>query len=204
MNYNNQTDEELVEKCKQGNEFALVEIITRYRSLVLAISRRYFLAGGDDDDLAQEGTIGLYKACLSYTSDKGASFSTFARMCIKRQIQSAIKIANRKKFHMLNESLTFSALGTAPHSEESEDEELILIIPSTELGPDEKLIEEEKLIEIKKDIKQKLSDSEYQILELYLKGLKYVEIAESLGVNNKKVDNALTSIKRKLSHLKKQ
>lgn len=203
MDYKKQTDEELVEMFQLGDSVAFEEILKRYRPIMLAISRKYFLAGGDDDDLEQESMIGLYKSSLTYTKEKGASFSTFARMCIKSRIQSAIKIANRKKFHMLNESLIFSALGSAPHSEESEDEELILIIPSTELGPDEKLIEAEKLVEIKKDIKEKLSSFEYQTLELYLKGLTYIEIAKNLDENPKKIDNALTRIKSKLAYLKK-
>lgn len=203
MDYKNQTDENLVEKCKKGDEVALEEIINRYRSIVLAISRSYFLAGGDQDDLVQEGVLGLYKACLSYTKEQGASFSTFARMCIKRKICDAIKIANRKKFHMLNDSLTHSSSTNFALGDDGEEEELILIIPSTELGPDEKLIEEEKLVEIKADIKNKLSSLELKVLKHFLKGLTYIEIAEKLGANPKSVDNALTRIKSKLAHLKK-
>lgn len=203
MHYKNQTDEALVEKYNQGEEMALLEVINRYRSIVLAISRSYFLAGGDQDDLAQEGMVGLYKACRSYTKEQGASFSTFARMCIKRSICDAIKIANRKKFHMLNDSLTYSGTVSSGLGEDNEEDDLILIIPSTELGPDEKLIEEEKLVEIKTDIKNKLSNFELKVLKYFLKGLTYIEIAEKLGANPKSVDNALTRLKSKLAYLKK-
>lgn len=203
MHYKNQTDEALVEKYNQGEEMALLEVINRYRSIVLAISRSYFLAGGDQDDLAQEGMVGLYKACRSYTKEQGASFSTFARMCIKRSICDAIKIANRKKFHMLNDSLTHSGAVSSGFGDDGEEDDLILIIPSTELGPDEKLIEEEKLVEIKTDIKNKLSNFELKVLKYFLKGLTYIEIAEKLGANPKSVDNALTRLKSKLAYLKK-
>lgn len=204
MKYETQSDEQLVKLVKQGDEVALDFLLSRYKTLTLKIIRSYFIIGGEQEDLIQEAMIGLYKACLSYNADCGASFSTFARKCMTRNVQTAVKTANRKKNQMLNNSLMLSPQGSVVIGEDKDDEELALVIQSHDLLPEEHLIEEEKVQEIKKEIVKRLSTFELTVMKHYLKGLSYTEIAEKLSQPPKKIDNALTRIKNKLSYLKQK
>ena len=204
MDYEKQSDEQLVILVKQGDEVALDFLLSRYKTLTLKIIRSYFLIGGEQEDLIQEAMIGLYKACLSYNAECGASFATFARKCMTRNVQTAVKTANRKKNQMLNNSLMLSPQGSVVISEDKDDEELQLVIQSHDLLPEEHLIEEEKVQEIKQEILKRLSAFELTVMNHYLKGLSYTEIAEKLSQPPKKIDNALTRIKNKLSYLKQK
>lgn len=194
------TDEALVHKAQENDYESELEIFSRYKNTINKISRSFFLVGGDTEDLIQEGMLGLYKAIKHYSTDKNASFSTFASLCIKRQIQSAIKKAGSKKNLTLS-----SAIPLSEASEFNEDDEATngLVLPSNQPQPDDMVISEENLHEIKKDIEEKLSTLEYKILSLYLAGQNYETIAEKLNINKKSVDNALTRIKSKLAFLKK-
>ena len=203
MDYKILADEKLVELAKTGDENALDFLLARFKPLALSVSRSYFLVGGEQDDVMQEAMIGLYKACLGYHEDMGASFATFARKCITRNVQTAVKVANRKKNQLLNNSYNLSPQGEVIFGDEAEDEELCLIIPANQLLPDEALIEEEKILEIKKDIVKRLSNFELIVFKNYLKGLSYIEIAEKLKTQPKVIDNALNRIKNKLAYLKR-
>ncbi|MBQ3494248.1 MAG: sigma-70 family RNA polymerase sigma factor [Clostridia bacterium] len=201
MDYKNLTDEQLVEYSKAGDENALDCLMSRFKPMALSVSRCYFLVGGDEDDVMQEAMIGLYKACLRYSAQKGASFATFAKWCITKNVQSAVKGANCLKFQILNQSYKLSPQGEVLFGEES-DEEIALYIPSTDLSPAEILIEHEKIEEIKNDIIKKLSDFEFLVFKKYLKGHTYIEIAKQLNQTPKTIDNALNRIKNKLAYLK--
>ena len=203
MEYKKLDDEKLVELSKAGDEEALDFLLSRFKPLALSISRSYFLVGGEQEDVMQEAMIGLYKACLGYHAGMGASFATFARKCITRNVQTAVKIANRKKNQLLNSSYNLSPQGEVVFGEEEDDEELCLVIPSKQLLPEEALIEEEKILEIKADIIKKLSNFELVVFKHYLKGLTYIEIAEKLKTQPKAIDNALSRIKTKLAYLKR-
>ena len=194
------TDEELSLKAQEGDESSIDILLSKYKSLVNKIARSYFLTGGDIEDIAQEGMIGLYKAIIHFNQQKNASFKTFASTCIKHQIQSAIRIASSEKNKVLS-----SAIPLIEQTDNDEDEELKeLPIPSDLPSPDDKLIEKEKLQEIKQKIYQKLTPLELKVLSLYLKGYSYNEISQIGNINKKSIDNALSRIKTKLSFLKNE
>ena len=194
------TDEELSLKAQEGDESSIDILLSKYKSLVNKIARSYFLTGGDIEDIAQEGMIGLYKAIIHFNQQKNASFKTFASTCIKHQIQSAIRIASSEKNKVLS-----SAIPLIDQTDNDEDEELKeLPIPSDLPSPDDKLIKKEKLQEIKQKIYQKLTPLELKVLSLYLKGYSYNEISQIGNINKKSIDNALSRIKTKLSFLKNE
>ncbi len=192
------TDNELIEKAKKGDEVALDSLMSRYKQLASKIARSYFLVGAEYDDLLQEAMIGLYKAYTNYEINSKTSFSTFAHMCITRNVQSAIKIANRKKNVFLNQGLSLSSQGEVKLNN---DDDITLVIPSPSPSPDEKLIHSENLQDIKEKIISTLSSFEQKVLSLYLKGYSYKDISSLLDVTSKSIDNALSRIRKKLSFL---
>lgn len=195
---------ELIEKAKAGNELALEKLFIDYKSLAVRIARRYFLTGQDNDDLYQEAMIGLFKAYQSFDSKIKSNFKSFATLCINRQIQSAIKAANRQKNRALNEAISLNNQGGYDFliNDTEDDEILFFIIPSTDQLPDAKLISKEEIKRIKSEIVNNLSVFEKQVLSLYLKGLSYKDMAASLNKNKKSIENSLTRIKNKLSYLR--
>lgn len=188
-------DKMLAEKARAGDEKAMDEILSRYKGTVNMIARSYFLIGGDMEDLVQEGMIGLYRAVMAYTPEKNAKFSTFAYICVRHQIQAAIKKANSHKNQILSKAY--------PILDQSDDEDAEIILPSDQPTPDEEVIANENMQELEQEINKKLSSMELEILSLYLKGYNYSEISEMSGCNLKSIDNALTRIKNKLTFLKK-
>ena len=197
------SDDQLILKAKQGDESSLDFLLNRYKQTASKIARSYFLVGAEYEDLLQEAMIGLYKAYVSYEPTHGASFSTFAHRCITRNVQTAVKTANRKKNQMLNNSVSLTNQGAIVINTESDDE-VNLVIPSNALSPDQKLIESEKLAEIKEKIKKALSAFELNVLLYYLNGDSYTEIAKKLNQSNKSIDNALSRVRHKLSFLKEK
>lgn len=194
----------LIKEAKKGNEACLEKLLGKYKSLASKIARRYFLAGQDEDDLDQESMIGLFKAFQSFNPNQNDNFKNFASLCINRQIQSAVKSANRLKNKALNNHVSLNNQGGINLSTEDEDGEVLyFIIPAKDQLPDDKLISEEHLKEIKKQIVERLSNNEKKILSLYLKGLSYKQIAEALKLNTKSIENGLYRIKHKLSFLNK-
>ncbi len=191
------TDNELIKKARSGDNLALDALMARYKKLASRIARSYFLIGAEYDDLLQEAMIGLYKAYTNYDPSSSTSFSTFAHMCITRNVQSAIKLANRKKNSFLNQSLTLTSQGKVT----DDDQDITLVLASPNLSPDEKLIHNENLNDIKSKIISSLSKFEQKVLSLYLKGYSYKDISCFLNVTSKSIDNALTRIRKKLSFL---
>ena len=191
-------DEKLIELAQNGDGNAVNTLLIKYKSLASKIARSYFLTGGDIEDIIQEGMIGLYKAIMHFSKNKNASFTTFASICIKNQIQSAIKIASSDK----NKALSSAMPITEQVDDDDEDGKIEIIIPSLSPSPDDEVIAKERLKEIATIIKSTLSDMEYKVLCLYLKGFNYDEISKASGLNKKSIDNALTRIKNKLSFLK--
>lgn len=195
------TEEMLIQKAQTGDGGAMATLLEQYKSLVNKISRSYFLLGGEIEDIVQEGMIGLYKAILHYSTEKIASFKTFAATCIKHQIQTAVKMASSEKNKVLSAALPFAE--RVSHDED-EDEEVEIIVPSSLPLPDDKVLERERMHEIKKSIIKTLSPLELKILSLYLKGYSYNEISNIAKLSKKSIDNGLTRIKNKLSFLKKE
>ncbi len=192
------TDENLALKAQENDYESEIELFSRYRNTINKISRSFFLVGGDTEDLIQEGMIGLYKAIKYYSADKNASFSTFANLCIKRQIQNAIKHAGSKKNMLLSGAVPLAEVINLDEDSDSAG----LILPSKEPTPDAEMISKENMKEIKAQIEKNLSKLELKILNEYLAGKNYTDIATKLSINKKSVDNALSRIKTKLSFLK--
>lgn len=189
------TEEEIVVEAKNGNSRAQEYVISKYESFVKVKSKSYFLIGADKEDIYQEGMIGLYKAIRDFNYEKSTTFRGFAELCITRQIITAIKTATRQKHIPLN---TYVSLNK-PVSEDDSERTLLDILSSIKISDPEELIigkEEKKYIE--EAISKVLSDLEMEVLQAYLDGKSYQEIACDLDRHAKSIDNALQRVKRKL------
>ena len=187
-------DAELVERYRAGDQAALTELLRRYRGYARAKARSYFLVGGDREDVVQEGMIGLYKAIRDYSSESGASFSSFAELCVTRQVLTAIKTATRQKHAPLNTYVSFDRPSDAD-PDRTVGESLVVEDAS---DPLELLVESDELARLQAAFDEVLSGLEVDVLQLYVDGRSYQEIAELLGRRVKSIDNALQRIKRKL------
>lgn len=195
LDFTGLSDEDIIEIIREGNADALDFLITKYRSFVWMKSRSYFLIGGDQEDIVQEGMIGLYKAIRDYQPDKLSSFKGFAELCITRQIITAIKTATRQKHIPLNSSIS---LDRPVYSEESERTLLDVLSGPPLDDPEDLMIHKEGFDLMEIEMEKVLSGLERQVLALYLDGRTYQEISVLLNRQVKSVDNALQRIKRKL------
>jgi RNA polymerase sporulation-specific sigma factor len=191
----------LIALAKQGNADAYDRIVRRYYGFVRLKASSYFLAGGDADDLIQEGLVGLYKAVRDYRTDRESSFRNFAELCITRQIITAVKTATRNKHTPLNGYVSFSA---APASSGDGEPTLDEVIPGSPVhDPVNQVISSEELRSLVACMTSALSDLESRVLALYLDGYSYETIGARLGCDTKTVDNALQRVKRKVgAHLR--
>lgn len=189
------TDAEILSKIKSGDQLAELDLISKYKDLVVKISRCYFIAGGDLEDIIQEGMIGLYKAIKNYNPSKEASFKTFAVLCIKHQIQSAIKSSTANKNKPLASAVSFQDFAEDSNGNGFEFLPVELIFDES---PEDEAINREEYVSLKKKIKDILSPLEYKVLNYYIKGYTYKEISTTLGVSEKSIDNSLSRIKTKL------
>jgi RNA polymerase sporulation-specific sigma factor len=191
----------LIALAKQGDAIAYDRIVRRYYGFVRLKASSYFLAGGDSDDLIQEGLVGLYKAVRDYRTDRESSFRNFAELCITRQIITAVKTATRNKHTPLNQYVSFSATpaGSSGDSEPTLED----VIPgSTVHDPVNQVISTEELHSLVGCLSTALSELESRVLALYLDGRPDEEVATRLGCDAKTVDNALQRVKRKVgTHL---
>lgn len=195
QDYSQLSDDELIEIIHDGDSRAEEVLIKRYKNFVLAKSRSYFLVGAGREDIVQEGMIGLYKAVRDYKIDRLASFRAFAELCITRQIITAIKAATRQKHQPLN---SYVSLNKPIYDEES-DRTLLDILKGTKLNnPEELFVSKETYDLIESQISEMLSDLEFNVLQEYLNGKSYQDIADTLDKHVKSVDNALQRVKRKL------
>lgn len=194
-NLENKSDEELAKLAQQGDDDALEAIITRYKNLVYAKSKPYFLMGADEDDIIQEGFIGLYKAVKDFDGERFPFFKVFAGVCVTRHIISAVKAASRKKHAPLN---SYVSLDKNNYDEDS-DTKLLDVIAFDELqDPEAILIDRENVNGMEYKINKVLSKLELEVLVYYLENVSYQEIADKLGKDVKSVDNAVQRIKKKL------
>ncbi|WP_096271391.1 RNA polymerase sporulation sigma factor SigH [Paucisalibacillus globulus] len=191
-------DDDILELVHQGDDQALDYLIHKYKNFVRAKARTYFLIGADKEDIIQEGMIGLYKAIRDYNEDKLTSFKAFAELCITRQIITAIKTATRQKHIPLN---SYVSLDKPIYDEESDRTLLDVIAGSTEIDPQELLVNQEKFGDMEIKLSELLSEFERGVLRLYLEGRTYQEISEELKRHVKSIDNALQRVKRKLEQL---
>jgi RNA polymerase sporulation-specific sigma factor len=186
----------LIALAKQGNAAAYDAIVRRYYGFVRLKASSYFLAGGDSDDLIQEGLVGLYKAVRDYRTDRESSFRNFAELCITRQIITAVKTATRNKHTPLNQYVSFSSSATASAEGEPTLDE---VIPGSPVhDPVNQVISSEELRALVACISTALSELESRVLALYLDGYSYEEVGRRIGCDCKTVDNALQRVKRKV------
>jgi len=190
-NANTTSDENLVAQARSGNTSSLDLLMNRFKPLVKSKAKDYFLTGGDLEDLIQEGMIGLYKAVLDFNPEKGVKFTSFATLCVVRQIQTAIKAASRQKHMPLNTSVSL-------HSEDTPETHFDKIPDSHLNNPETLVIGREAYRDIDAFIHENLSRLEYEVLMLYMDSKTHLEIANALGENLKTVDNALQRIRRKV------
>ncbi len=190
-------DLQLVLKARNGDEAALDQLMRRYTGFVRLKASSYFLAGGDSDDLIQEGLIGLYKAVRDFRTDKETSFRSFAELCVTRQIITAIKTATRFKHQPLNQYVSFSH---TPAGQDTDGEcTLGDALPGSAVEePSVVVISTEELQSLVFTLGTGLSTLESDALRLYLEGSSYEEMAEELGCDTKTIDNALQRVKRKI------
>ena len=190
------SDEDLVEEAREGSEQAIETLLHRYRHYARAKARTYFLAGADREDIVQEGMIGLFKAIRDFRHDRNSAFRAFAELCITRQIITAIKTATRQKHVPLN---SYVSLNKQTGGDDDDGHSLGDVLTSAEVvDPADLLISAEEIATIRESMDQVLSDLETEVLQLYMDGKSYQEIAEILGRHVKSIDNALQRIKRKL------
>ncbi len=187
----------LIALAKQGDPTAYDRLIRRYHGFVRLKASSYFIAGGDGDDLLQEGMVGLYKAIRDYRTDRQSSFRNFAELCITRQIITAVKTATRNKHVPLNQYVSFATTPAGASEGESTLEEMLP--GSTVHDPANQAISSEELRALVDCLSSTLSELEARVLALYLDGRSYEEIGGLVDCETKTVDNALQRVKRKVS-----
>lgn len=190
-NFESMKDESLLKKIKIGNEIAMNFLLHRYEVLIRRSVDKFFLIGGEKEDLLQEGYIGLFKAIQTYDERKNDSFYPFAKLCIENQIRTAVTASNRKKHGPLNTSVSIESDENAK-------------FPSMEENPEQIFLKEE----LKKDrvhlIENHLSGFEKEVALLYLEGMAYTEIAKRLRKSPKSIDNAIQRVRKKLAKKKEK
>ncbi|EOS21963.1 RNA polymerase sigma-H factor [Lachnospiraceae bacterium 3-1] len=193
IEYQSWTDEMLIEALRSGRPELMDYIMEKYKYLVRKRANAMFLIGGDTDDLIQEGMIGLFKAIRDYRQEKDASFFRFADLCITRQIYHAVEASQRKKHQPLNSYISLStAMG-----EDGQDTLLDLLETFENANPEQLFIDRENVKAIQEKVRQSLSVFEQQVLEFYLSGMNYRQIAEKMEKDPKAIDNAMQRIRGK-------
>ena len=189
----------LILKAKNNDHEAMEELLQVFKPKVIAISREYFLIGAEFDDLIQEGMIGLYKAINVYDETKNHSFSAFASLCIHRQLQNAVKNANRKKNNPLNAYLPIKYYDGSTSSDE--DNVLKLVIVDDHSDIEQNYIDKEMNTIMMSKVKEILSEEQFNVLKQFLNGDSYSALAQKNQMTTKQVDNMLQAIKKKLRTL---
>lgn len=195
--YEKLEDTELTKLSKQGDVYAKTELIDRYKKLVKVKGRTFFLIGGDKEDVMQEGMIGLIKAIDSYDESKNAKFSTFAELCVSRQIMTAVKVANRQKNNILNDS--YSLNNNVGDGDNNEFIDIVTTVANTAYEPEKFILFKELKGEVEQQIKESLSKFERTVLHYYIVGESYESISKITEKDEKAIDNALQRVRKKLN-----
>lgn len=197
--YQQYSDEELIMHLRDGEDGIIDFIMNKYKNLVRNKAKSMYILGADGDDLIQEGMIGLFKAIRDFDSGRDASFFTFADLCISRQMYTAVQASRRQKHIPLNTYISLNA--TAGRNDDRNEDDIALVNILTlksDQSPEEMVIDKENVEQLEKTIEKELSGLEKQVLDLYLTGMSYTQIAKVLGRDEKSTDNALQRIKNKL------
>lgn len=189
---------ESILKAQNHDETAMENLLRIFKPKVTAISREYFLLGADFDDLIQEGMIGLYKAVMIYDSNKNHNFGAFASLCIHRQLQNAVKNANRKKNTPLNSYVPITRF-----DDRNDDEDVLkLVIVDDDSDIEQNIIDREMRTIVISKVKDMLTEEQFMLLKHFLNGDTYEHMSKCLNITRKQVDNTLQAIKRKLKTIK--
>ena len=189
-NYRQYGDGELIDRLRRGETPVMDYICDKYKNLVRSKAKSMFILGADSEDLIQEGMIGLFKAVRDYDMGRDASFSTFAELCINRQMYTAVQASKRKKHVPLD--------GEAAGADREGPRLAELLADTTKLNPEEMFLDKERVAYLEKAIEEELSEFEKQVLDLYMTGMSYSQIARVLGRDEKATDNALQRLKSKI------
>ena len=197
QDYSVYTDEELICRLRDGEESIMDYIMKKYKNLVRKNAQNMYILGAEEQDLIQEGMIGLFNAIKDYDSGRDASFFTFADLCISRRMYNAIKASKREKHTPLNNYV--SLYGDNDDKNLDGKSGVIELLSAGEISnPENLLIDRENVERIENLVEQELSNFEKQVFDLYITGMKYGQIAKVLGKDEKSTDNALQRIKNKL------
>lgn len=197
--YEQYTDDELIDRLRRGEESIMDYILDKYKNLVRSKAKSMFILGADNEDLIQEGMIGLFKAVRDYDMGRDASFYTFAELCVSRQMYTAVQASKRQKHLPLNTYVSLDSGKSAADDDEREEMKLKeLLADKAELSPEELFLDKERVNYLQKAIEEELSDFERQVLDLYLTGMSYGQVAKVLGRDEKATDNALQRLKAKI------
>lgn len=196
--YNLLSDEELISRLREGHEDIRDYLMENHKNLVRKKARALYLIGGDNDDLIQEGMIGLYKAIRDFDPERGASFHTFADLCISRQLYTAVQASQRQKHQPLN---SYVSLSDSDNEEQTSSRASYAANDVRNRNPEELFIARENLEDMEDLIEKKLSRFEREVLRYYLSGMNYSQIADTLGKSSKATDNALQRIKKKIKQI---
>lgn len=195
--YLSYSDEELIGRLRDGEESITEYLMNKYKNLVRSKAKSMYILGADNEDLIQEGMIGLFKALRDYDSGRDASFLTFADLCVSRQMYTAVQASRRQKHIPLNTYVSLYC--SAGRNHDGEEEELVnVIFDAAEQSPEDVVIDRENVVQLEQTIERELSSFEKQVLDLYLTGMSYQQIAKVLDRDDKSTDNALQRIKTKL------
>ena len=196
--YNLLSDEELISRLREGHEDIRDYLMEKHKNLVRKKARALYLIGGDNDDLIQEGMIGLYKAIRDFDPERGASFHTFADLCISRQLYTAVQASQRQKHQPLN---SYVSLSDSDNEEQTSSRASYAANDVRNRNPEELFIARENLEDMEDLIEKKLSRFEREVLRYYLSGMNYSQIADTLGKSSKATDTALQRIKKKIKQI---
>ena len=198
--YGNIADEELIDRLRHGEEAIMDYICDKYKNLVRSKAKSMYILGADSEDLIQEGMIGLFKAVRDYDCGRDASFYTFGDLCISRQMYTAVQAAQRQKHIPLNSYV--SLYGSFVENESGEERDLLeALADRTELNPEQVFLDKERVAYLENVIENELSSFEKQVLDLYMTGMSYSQIAKVLGRDEKSTDNALQRLKNKIKKM---
>lgn len=198
--YQDMSDEKVIEVIQSGDDMALNYLMNKYNDLVNMKASKFFMAGSERDDIVQEGLIGLYKATKSFDTQKQNSFKTFANLCIERQLITALKTSNRQKNIPLNSAFS---LNQAAYEENDDMSVLEVLDVKTAEDPLDTITKKEYYNSIENQIDESLSDFEKQVLHYYKQGKSYASIAEKLDTKVKSVDTAIQRIRKKANKIKR-
>ncbi|MEE0883608.1 MAG: RNA polymerase sporulation sigma factor SigH [Faecalimonas sp.] len=195
--YENMPDEQLIRKLREGETAIMDYIISKYKHVVIRAAKAMYLLGGENDDLIQEGMIGLFKAVRDFDINQETSFYSFAELCISRQMYTAIKLSQRQKHMPLNSYISLYDIKKTA-SEDKQSPLIEQLEMETNNNPEELFIDKERMLMLVHELNERLSDMERRVLHLHLQGEDYRAIAELLDKSPKSIDNALQRIRQKM------